>query len=295
MDNNTNLLSGFEQESSETKQTVDESQPDGGNPEGGEGSSGEPTQEELDWRESLKGDELKKNKSLLKFKTVDNLAKSYLEAEKKLGHFTNISHLTKSTNPEKVGEALKKVLALDEKEYKNAETAGEETVKEALNLGISPKALTRVLEKHQSFLEKKAQSESSETLAKWKDEFIGKRDVSEVEKDIIAGLRVLGMTDEEFRDVFREHALNPKMLSFVEKKGKEARDEDLAKIRENRVTGGLPSSEEELLIMFDELSIAEATARNKGKMAEALEAQDKLNKVAAKLSSIKVAQKSRVF
>ena len=250
----------------------------------------EPTQEDLDWRADF-GDELKTHKSLLKFKTTEDLAKGYLEAERKIG--ASIDQLDPKQTQEEVGKILSKTLNLDKADYK-LEGIPTDTVEAGKSFGLKPEGVKKLIDIHNKAVSEQRVKDTEIQVDKWKREFSEGKDIKELNKNFDAGLKHLGITYEEYKNVFGDKAFKPELLGFVEKKGKSFRSEGLTKIQEGSATGGLPSSREELLALFDALTIKISESKQAKNLHDAQKFQAEQDKVTAKLMAVSKKQNTQV-
>lgn len=207
----------------------------------------EPSQADLDWRDNL-SDDLKTDKSLHKFKTLDDLAKSYKEAERRLGQ--GLGNLDENASPADVAAQFKKVLGVKEESYKS-EFEDEAIAKVYEEAGVHPKLAKSHLEKLQEAMGASEKLKSEKQQAEWKKELIKERGVDEANKSLLAGLDQMGMTWDDHANLHGSNALKPEVVKPILKLGDKAREDGVVKIREGSSTGGLPSD----LTVLDQMSL----------------------------------------
>ena len=253
----------------------------------------EPTQKELDWRNSL-DDDVKTAASLNKFKTVKELAASYLNLEKALssqGKKGFIDPTAVRSSYEEATKASEKLFGIDEETKYDVK---EEAVNDILRKHKVPPQLYNAANKDiQDFQEQKNKAEKENKLKEYKEGCGDLMDRSKLAVRLKAGFKALDITQKEWFEYLGVEAANPKIIEKIAALGKNSVSEESLKIKEGG-TGNLPSNSEVLAKMIGDLKIRTLKAK-KGSRDE-FELRRELDKVKAKYNQVsKNTEKTKLF
>ena len=240
-----------------------------------------PSQKDLDWR-NFKSEDLKKNESLLRYKTLDDLGNAYLSLERKLG--SDRLRMDKE-RPVETGTALRKTLDLKEGDYPK-EDFPKELRESALKYGIGPKALKEFRKTYDDYRSVKENKEFEKRQEGWRAELLKGKDKKDFEASVRYGLKQIGLKYEQFKEIFGKETLNPKIIGFVEKLGIKARSEEPIKILEGKSHGNLPSDLGVLNEMFKRENKLKNEARSKQEFEKADRHKAEIAKIHAKIMKI---------
>ena len=238
---------------------------------------GEASQEELDWRAKL-SDDLKSSKSLAKFKTVENLASSYIHLENKSGKWAELSSKDQK-NTATQADTLKTIYG-DQEYSEDLPKAFTESVK-GYNL---PAELAESLyktyeEKNKEFQEKQREAKIQELKANLKN----RPTIEDDNRFFTRGLKVAGLEVSNYKAIFGDAGLNEKIFETFVKIGRDSMSDKHIAMEQGK-TGGLPSDWDTLRADLRNLHSAKHQATDGLKQREI---QKQIDDIVVKMNKVK--------
>lgn len=242
----------------------------------------EPSQKSLNWREKLP-DDLRKSDSMMKFKTIEDLSRSYMSLESRLGKVGKLD-IDSLDSSDKERKALS--LMFGKKDYK----VSDDFLPLAKKHFLPPAVAKEIDEELQSIYKEKEKKNSFNKVSEYKTELKAiKSNDANLERYLNVGLKKMGMSFEKYKDIFKDEHLNPKIVSLFAEQGKKSMSERHIEIEEGK-TGGLPSNLEDLKQMLikssRDLLMAQNITEKNAINQQIEEIQAKMNKTQQKSSSL---------
>ena len=235
-----------------------------------------PTQEDLNWREKLP-DDLKGNESLQKFKTLNEFSTAYLNLQKKLGDNSLYSLQDKHDS-----ETAKKTLESLFPEQKYSDDVDPDFAKIAEEHKVPALLGQEIDKKFKEVKEKKFKAEREAKIHQYKKDLKDADSDNNLERLLGVGLQKLGMSFVEYKDLFKDEHLNPKVVEKIAGVGKSTMSDEHIDITAGG-TGGLTSDPDDLKSMISNLSRQKITAVS---ASDRIAIETELTKVKAKLNKV---------
>ena len=174
-------------------------------------------------------DEVKESKSLSKFKSAEDMARSYVNLEKKLGSKDKL--MKDFSSPEELYSYLDNEVGPDAKNYNfNGKLSEVESNKYAELMAkhkLHPIQAKGLLDDIKSAMSEFDESTSKDVTKAYTDELLSKHGSKEnLIKELKVGLNQIDMTLDQYKSIFKEESLNPKVVEVFTKLAARATEEE---------------------------------------------------------------------
>ncbi len=238
------------------------------------------SQEDLDWRQGLKDADLRVDQSLSKFKTMDDLAKSYKHLQSKLGE--RPIELNEESSYEDHLKVSEQVYKIEEKHY---ETFDEEIRDIAKKHKLPPEQFKNYLKDAEMAKKESEVKYETQKVEKYKEQILSKLEQEKFDVRFKAGLAALEMTTDEYKELMGSEALNPNLALKIAKLGEKQYDDTVLEIKEGK-PGGLPSDPDFLTAKIKHLARQKMNAKLSGDVRAERDIESDLAAARAKFNSI---------
>ena len=246
------------------------------------------SQEELDWRSQIDED-LKKDNSLAKFKTVTDLAKSYKHLESKLGK--KIPELNEDAKYDDFLKFSEETYKIKEDSYADL---NEDLQAVALKHKLPPEQLKNYLKDASDVEKVNAEKESNRKQQMYKEQILNELPEDKFDVRFKAGLKALNMTAQEYKETLGVESLNPKLALKIAELGKNQYSEGVTLAKEGE-PAGLPSDPDFLRDRIEVLSKEFMRAVSARDLRVQQDIQDELAVVKAKYNKVKELKRGNIL
>lgn len=259
-----------------SKETNEEVKTEGGDQQ----ASTEASQEDLDWREKISDANTKT--AVMKFKTVEDLAQGYKNLESMMGN--KVDPFDSKWSASEQANWLKKVANLTDESYKDLKL-DEDVAKPFKDFGVHPEITKEIHQSLKEVMSVKRDEEVKLQIEKNIEKLKSSYDEEKLSRNVAVALESLGLSNEEFKSVFKENASDPVLIKKLYELGeKTVKSDPIVAVKEGESTGGLTSNFNELSEMEHNL-IREKTSQGVSE-ARIYQINNDLKKIAAKKSGI---------